>query len=321
MPSLRCRLFLFVLHHRHLLRFRLKPDTQADWETQLPTVRESAAKAARLLGRVPRGIEAVSADVPGIPAEWIKPAGEGVPDAAILYFHGGGYVMGTVEHHRGIVAKFVKASGTPALLFGYRLAPENPYPAALDDALAAYAWLLGQGIPAWRIAFAGDSAGGGLLLAALLAGRDRGLPLPAAAVALSPFTDLTCSGESLTTNAKTCLAPPGSWLACRNHYARGRDFSDPYLSPLCGDLTGLPPMLLFAGGAETLRDDAVRFAQKAAASGVDVTLRVGEGLCHCYPACAPIFPEATAAMQEIGGFILKHGKGEGGSPRRPMGDG
>lgn len=313
MPSLRCRLFLFVLQNRHLLRFRLKPETQFDWETELPKVRANAAKASRLLGKVPKGLEAAGAGIPGIPAEWIRPAGCGTPDAAILYFHGGGYIMGTVEHHRGIVAKFVQASGIPALLFGYRLAPENPYPAALDDALAAYAWLLGEGIPASRIAFAGDSAGGGLLLATLLAGRDRGLPLPAAAVALSPFTDLTCSGESLTSNAATCLAPTGSWLACRNHYARGRDFTDPYLSPLFGDLAGLPPLLLFAGGAETLRDDAVRFAHKAAASGVDATLRIGEGLCHCYPACAPIFPEATQAMREIGGFLARHVKGEGES--------
>jgi acetyl esterase/lipase len=321
MPSLRCRLFLFLLHHRHLLRFRLKPETQLDWETELPRVRQTAARASRLLGKTPKGIEAVPAAVPGMPAEWIRPVGGGDPDTAILYFHGGGYIMGTVEHHQGIVAKFVKASGIPALLFGYRLAPEHPYPAALHDAQAAYAWLLDQGLAASRIVFAGDSAGGGLALATLLAARDRGLPLPAAVAALSPFTDLTCSGESLKSNVATCLAPPGSWLACRTHYARGRDFTDPYISPLFGDLAGLPPLLLFAGGAETLRDDAVRFAQKAAASGVDATLRVGDGLCHCYPACAPLFPEATAAMQEIGEFLAKHAKGEGGSLRHPLGEG
>jgi len=120
------------------------------------------------------------------------------------------------------------------------------------------------------------------------------------------MTDLTFSGESLTTNAATCLAPTGSWLACRKHYAEGRDVTGPYISPLFGDLRGLPPLSIHAGGSETLRDDSTRFAEKARAAGVPVALTVGEGLCHCYPACAPIFPEASRAMAAIGRFIAGH---------------
>jgi acetyl esterase/lipase len=305
MPSLRCRLFLFLLHHRHLFRLKLRRETGLDWATDLPGVRRSAERASKMLGRLPKGMEATPVTANGVRAEWIAPGGAD-PDRAILYFHGGGYVLGSIEAHRAIVAKFVKASGVRALSFGYRLAPEHPFPAALDDALAAYGWLLDSGLAPSRIAFAGDSGGGGLCLATLLALKDQGRPLPAAAAVLSPLTDLTFSGESLTTNAATCLAPTGSWLACRKHYAEGRDVTDPYISPLFGDLRGLPPLSIHAGGNETLRDDSTRFAAKAQAAGVPVALTVGEGLCHCYPACAPIFPEASRAMAAIGRFIAGH---------------
>jgi monoterpene epsilon-lactone hydrolase len=145
-----------------------------------------------------------------------------------------------------------------------------------------------------------------LCLATLLALRDREMPLPSAAVALSPVTDLKHKGESYRTNVNKCLAPKGAWIACSKHYLGDHNAGDPYASPLYGDLRGLPPLLLYAGSDEILRDDSTRFVCKAREAGVSVMLKVGEGMFHCYPACAPIFPEATKAMEEIGDFIAKH---------------
>lgn len=304
MPSLQSHLFLFVLRNSHLLRFKLKKETAVDWESSLPEVRRSAEKTAKMLGRLPKGIEAYPVAIDGLLAEWIQPA-QAVKDKVILYFHGGGYVLGSIQAHRGIVSKFVKGSGAAALLFDYRLAPEHPFPAALDDSLAAYRWLLAEGVSPSKIVFAGDSAGGGLCLATLIALRDQGVPLPAAAVALSPWTDAKNTGETLRTNASLCLSPVNSWVACSKHYAGNNDPGLPYISPLYGDLRGLPPILIYAGGHETLLSDSTRFAEKAKNAGVEVTLKVGEGMFHCYPACSPLFPEAKQAMNEICAFIQR----------------
>jgi monoterpene epsilon-lactone hydrolase len=227
----------------------------------------------------------------------------GKKDKVIFFVHGGGYVSGSCADHRIHVAKFVKGTGIGALLYEYRLAPEHPYPAALDDSVKAYSWLLAQGVSPTDIACTGDSAGGGLCLALLLALKDRGIPLPAAAVALSPWTDLTCSGESLIFNAKKCLAPEGTATAFSKHYVGPNDPRLPWISPLYGDLRGLPPLLIYVGSDETLLSDSTRFADRAKNSGVDVRLNIGEGLFHCYPVCAPLFPEATRAMEDICGFI------------------
>jgi epsilon-lactone hydrolase len=216
-------------------------------------------------------------------------------------------VVGSCPAHRSIVAKFVKGSDLGALLFGYRLAPEHPFPAALDDAVAAYRWLLAQEVSPSQIVFVGDSAGGGLALATLIALRDQNLPLPAAAVALSPWTDLKCSGESYRTKLKVDPATwPGSWEVFSKYYAKDQDPGLPWISPLYGDLTGLPPILIYVGTDEILLSDSTRFAEKAQAHGVDVTLKVGEGMFHCFPVCAPLFREATQAMAEIAIFIKTH---------------
>ncbi len=300
--SIRARLFLSILRNRHLLQFKRRPETGADWKHDLAAVRVNAKRSAKMLGRIPKGMESEALSIETMQAEWIRPEHH-VGDMAMLYFHGGGYVLGDVEQHRGITAKFAKASGVQALLFGYRLAPEHPHPAALEDALRAYEWMLGQGYAPERIAFMGDSAGGGLLLATLLSLRDKGKRLPATAVALSPWVDLTCSGDSYTTNAHRCLSPPLSWLACRKHYAKGQNLAHPYISPLHGDLSGLSPLLIYAGEHEALRDDSTAFAAKIQAAGGEVSLHVGKGMCHCYPACAPLFPEASEALDHIGKFI------------------
>lgn len=306
MPSLKAHLIKFLLQNRHLLRFRLKRET-IDWNTYdaILRFRQEVEEGAGKFGKLPAGMEVSPVTIEYIPAEWILPSQAG-KDKVMLYFHGGGYVSGTCRAHRSIVAKFVKGSEVGALLFEYRLAPEHPFPAALEDSLAAYHWLLAQGVSSSNIVFMGDSAGGGLCLATLLALRDQGILLPAAAVVLSPVTDFKCTGESYRTNAKVCLAPEGTAPAFAKHYAGNNNLSLPYISPLYGELHGLPPILIYVGGDETLLDDSTRFAEKAKATGVDVTLMVGEGLFHCYPAMAPLFPEAQQAMEEICGFIKTH---------------
>lgn len=302
MNSFASRFFIFLLKHRHWFRLKLKRET-IGWDTSIPELRERVEKSAGMFGKLPDGIEVSPVTIDGLSAEWIRPSR--IPnDRAILYFHGGGYVMGSCRAHRAIVAKFVAGTGIAALVFDYRLAPEHPFPAALDDSLVAYGWLLSQGLAPTRIAFVGDSAGGGLCLATLLAIRDQGIPLPAAAVALSPWTDLKCSGNSY--NREDPLAPEGSWIVFGKYYAGESSPSLPLISPLYGDLTGLPPLLIYAGEDESMLDDATQFAEKARNAGVNTRLQVGEGMVHCYPALSPLFPEAREAMEDICTFLRIH---------------
>ena len=303
MPSLRSRLFIFSLKNRHFLQGQWKRRAMVDWNTSMPELRAEIEKGAGFFGKLPEGFSLSPVDIGGLPAEWMLPPGA-TQERAILYFHGGGYATGSIPAHRGIVAKFVKASGVPALLFGYRLAPEHPFPAAVDDSVAAYRYLLAQGVGPERIVFIGDSAGGGLALATLLAAREQGLPLPAGAAVMSPWTDVKNTGASWVTNAKAdTLSWKESQVVFAKYYAGDQDPTNPLMSPLYGDLHGLPRLLIYVGGDETLLDDSTRFAAKAEAAGVDVTLHIGEGLFHCYPACAPLFPEATQALEEIGAFV------------------
>jgi acetyl esterase/lipase len=305
MPSLQGRFFLWLLQHRNLLKFRRKEE-KTDWSTREAVLnfRRQAEEGAARFGKVPQEIECVPVDIEGIPGEWIRPAGS-MDKRVILFTHGGGYISGSITDHRGVVAKMVNLCQIGALLFEYRLAPEHPFPAAVEDSVAAYRWLLSQGFKPEQIVLAGDSAGGGLALALLLALKEKGIAQPAGAVAISPWTDLLSTGESYQTNAKVCLSPEGTWIAFGDHYADGQDKGHPLISPLYGDLRDLPPLFITTGGAEVLRDDAIQFADKARQAGVDVTLIVGEGLFHCYPVMAPLFPEATQAMTEICGFIRK----------------
>lgn len=305
MPSVKGRLVKYLLQHRHWFQLKLKKEL-VDWNQyeSILKFRQEVEEGAGKFGKMPADLQVTPVEINNLYAEWISPV-NAPRDQAMLYFHGGGYVTGTCHSHRAITAKFVKGAGIPALLFQYRLAPENPYPAALEDSLTAYNHLLAQGIKPSNIAFVGDSAGGGLCLATLLAIKDRGLPMPASAVAYSPITDFTCSGESHQTKIKVCLSPEGMAPALAKHYAGDQDLTLPTISPLYGHLQDLPSLLIFAGEDETLRDDAVMFGEKAKAAGVDITLHIGEGMFHCYPATAPLFPEATQAFELICGFIQK----------------
>ncbi len=306
MPSLRSRLFIFTLKHRHLLRFQLRRTTRVDWNTSVQRLRQEAEKGAGFFGKLPADFELSPVTINGLSAEWMMPA-RAERDRVIFYVHGGGYVLGSIQAHRAIVAKFVKGSGIGAFVFDYRLAPEHTFPAAIDDSLKAYRFLLAEGVKPANIVCMGDSAGGGLCLATLLALKDQDIPLPAAAVVLSPWTDLKNTGESFQTKAQVdTITWKEAQIVFSKYYAGDNDPGLPWISPLYGDLHGLPSLLIYVGGDELLLDDSTRFAEKAKDAGVDVTLKVGEGMFHCYPACAPLFPEASQAMAEICAFIKQH---------------
>ena len=305
MPSLRSRLFVFTLKHRHLLRLQLKRTSSINKDTSIQKLREEVEKSSGFFGKLPDDFKLTPVSIGNLRAEWMRPANAPL-EKAILYFHGGGLVLGSIKAHRGIIAKFVKRSGISALVFDYGLAPENPFPAALNDSIAAYQYLLEQGLSPSNVAFMGDSGGGNLVFSTLLALKEKGIQQPAAAVALSPWTDLTNSGESWESNAQVdTLCWKEAQTIFSKYYAGENDPALPLISPLFGDLQGLPPLLIYVGGDELMRDDSTRFAGKAEKEGVDVTLRVGAGLFHCYPACAPLFPEATQALEEICCFIKK----------------
>ena len=242
-----------------------------------------------------------------VDGEWISPA-HAPKDKAILYFHGGGFRIGSVASHRDLIAQIALASSCRVLAINYRLAPEHRFPAALDDALAAYGWMLGRGLKPANIAFAGDSAGGNLVLAAMLALRERGLPLPVAAVLMSPWTDLAATGASYVSRAESDPIHQRSMiLALAKNYLGGQgDPRDPLVSPLYADLRGLPPLMIQVGDRETVLDDSVMFADKARAAGVDVDLEVWDGMIHVFQMFGAELAEAHQAIASIAGFLNRH---------------
>ncbi|MEI6682209.1 MAG: alpha/beta hydrolase [Bacteroidota bacterium] len=303
MTSLKSKIFNFILRNRHLLQGKLRREVFTS-QTSIPAFRELCEKGASHYARIPAGVVIKPAEIGGIRSEWIIPAGSD-PAKVILYVHGGGYVSGSCNDHRGFVSKFARNCGYVNLVYEYRLSPEYPFPAALEDSVTVYQWLLSNGFSPANILVAGESAGGGLCLALLLALRDRDIPLPAAAVAISPWTDLTCSSDSYVTKNRVSLAPKDSWTLFSRCYAGSQDAANPLISPLFGDLAGLPPLLINAGMDDELFEDAEKFSVKAAKAGVNVVFRPGKGMVHCYPLLAPMFREATEAMEEICGFTKR----------------
>jgi len=239
---------------------------------------------------------------PQAAAEWLVPPGART-DAAVLYLPGGGYVIGSPRSHRHVAAAIAAAAGISALLPDYRLAPEHPFPAAVEDATAAYGWLMARGIAPGRIVVAGDSAGGGLTVATLLALRDRGQPLPAAGVCISPWVDMTCSAASYTTRAEADpMVRRDGILEMARAYLAGADAKTPLASPLHADLRGLPPLLIQVGSDEVLLDDATQLAGQAKAAGVDATLEVWQDMIHVWHWFLPMLDEAERAVAGIGAF-------------------
>jgi len=245
-------------------------------------------------------------DASGVPAEWVS-VGESRDRPVILYFHGGGYCIGSAHSHRDLVSRMCRVTDARALSVDYRLAPENPHPAAVHDGVAAYRWLRAQGVPARSIVIAGDSAGGGLTLATLLSLRDAGEELPAAGICMSPVTDLAKEGESMRTKVDVDpMVQPKSSTRYAQMYIGGGDIKTPLASPLYADLKGLPPLLILVGTWEVLLDDSTRFAKKAQEAGVSVELEVWEEMVHIWPFFAAVLLEGRQAIDRMAVFIKKN---------------
>ena len=303
MPSMRARLV------NAYVRRKLKPLPLADMPAD--DVRAVMEKGA--LPFLPKGVrrETVASPVAG---EWHRPegglatgltAGIGDQGAAILYFHGGGYFFGSPRTHRSLTYRLAKSTGVPVFSAIYRLAPENPCPAAIDDAKAAYRWLLSTGLSPDSIILGGDSAGGGLALALMQALKSEGGPQPAGAVLYSPWVDLTCSGDAYRENAESDA------MFRAEHVRRGgalyagvAPLDDPRVSPLFGAFDGLAPFKIFVSNAELFRDDALRVAEKARMANVRVDLRRFDDLVHVWPVFAPLMPEAGIAIADTTRFVL-----------------
>ena len=259
-----------------------------------------------LFGAAPVAARIEPVSIGELHAAWVDADAEGAhAGAAVLYLHGGGFQVGSTKSHRELMAWISKAAGCRVLGLDYRLAPEHRFPAPLDDAVAAFDWLLAQGYEARRLAIAGDSAGAGLALSTLLALRDAGRALPAAAVLMSAWTDLTAAGESYASRAtKDPIHQRPMILAmARNYLGADGDARDPRASPLFAELHGLPPMLIQVGDRETVLSDSTAFAEKARAAGVDVELEVFEHMIHVFQQFPAELDEARDAIDAIGAFL------------------
>jgi monoterpene epsilon-lactone hydrolase len=238
-----------------------------------------------------------------IEGAWLEPSDADGP--VLLYFHGGGFVFGSLRTHGDLIGALARAARARTFALEYRLAPEHPAPAAQEDAVGAYRYLLATGTPPGRIVLAGDSAGGTMVLNTLVALRNAGLPLPAAGVAIAPWVDLACSGASFDTHARFDFVGKEHCLLAAAHYLAGQDPRRPDISPLFADLAGLPPLLVHAGELEVLVDQIHAFTQRAAAQGVDVRLSVYPDMVHVWHLMRVATPEAQRAIDEIGTFVRK----------------
>jgi epsilon-lactone hydrolase len=249
-------------------------------------------------------VEPVTAN--GVRAEWtVTPGASG--DAAILYLHGGGYVIGSLDSHRHLVAEAGRAAGCWALALDYRLAPEEPFPAAVDDALSGYRYLLARGIAPGRIAIAGDSAGGGQVVAAMVAIRDAGLPQPGCGWCISPWVDMEAIGETMTSRAAADpTVQKAGILEMAGLYLNGADPRSPLAAPLYADLAGLAPLLIQVGAAETLLDDAIRLARVAGVADIYTELQIWPEMIHVWHLFHPELKAGLRAIEAGGAFVRAH---------------
>jgi len=289
---------LVRLGGRWLLKHRGRNDVTIEQK------RRRAAAAARLVPKPPAGTQTLAVDAGGVRADRVSTH---LSEFCrhILFLHGGGFVVGSPALYRHFTWRIASAARAHVLSVDYRLAPEHPFPAALDDAVAAYCWLLGDAADPQRIVVMGDSAGGGLALSLLLRLRDQSIPLPAAAVALSPWTDLALTGLSFKMNAGA--DPLVSTEQARrfvDYYLAGADPRWPYASPLYGEPAGLPPTIIQVGSDEVLRDDAVRMAGRMHAAGCRIELEIWPRMPHVWHVFAPVMPEARQAIERIGAFVM-----------------
>jgi len=255
---------------------------------------------------VPADVRAERVPLGKASGDWLSTPGAN-PRRVVLYLHGGAYVLCSALAYREMTSRIARAAGARTLVLDYRLAPESPFPAAIEDATAAYRHVLAQGAAPSSIVIAGDSAGGGLTLAALISLRDAGVPLPAAAVVISPWVDLECSGGTMASKAAADpLCTKDSLLAEAGLYLAGENPRHPLASPLYANLKGLPPLLIQVGTEETLLDDSHRLAEEARNAGVAVTLDVFDDMPHVWHVFASYLPEAQKAIDQIGEFVRRH---------------
>ena len=254
-----------------------------------------------------KGVEGTLINASGVTAEMQIPEGA-ASDAVILYFHGGGYVGGSIASHRNLTGNLALASKCQLLSVEYRLAPENPHPAAVEDAINSYKWLLSEGYDPKKIAISGDSAGGGLAIAAQLKIRDEGLPLPVASAPISPWIDMGLSGGTMSSRqSRDPLIRLDLIREFKSQFlGPNNNSNDPYASPLQADLSGLPPMLIHVGDDEMLLSDSERLAEKASAAGVSVTLEVWPEMIHVWHTFVGLFPEAQDGINRIAEFFSLH---------------
>jgi len=270
-------------------------------------IQELRARIDGAMGQLPlaHGTSAVAVDANGA-AAFLEMRDGGDTDPLVIYFHGGGYRIASALSYRAYCSHFADRAGVRVLNVDYRLAPENPFPAAIDDAVNAYRWALDNGTPASRIVIAGDSAGGGLTAAALVAIRDRGLPTPAGGICLSPWADLTNSSETYTSRASVDkMFSLASATDAANLYLQGQDARSPLASPVFADLSGLPPLLILVGDAEVLLADSHTLAERASAAGVANEVFVYPEMPHVWMLNYPAYPEAAMAFDQMAAFVAR----------------
>lgn len=289
----------------HVIKFALRVMQNRRYSSSIQQERAKIEARVALLPKK-RGVKYESVNVDGLTAEWVMAPGASA-ERVMLYLHGGAYIVGSVNTHRTLAVDLSRVTGARILVVEYRLAPEHTFPAAVDDVLIAYSWLLSQGVSPKRLVVAGDSSGGGLTIALLVAIRDASEPMPAAAVCLSPFVDLAATGASMKTKVKAdVMLRADLFEPVIKAYLGEADPCTPLASPLYADLHGLPPLLIQVGTDELLLDDATRIAARARAAGVEVKLEVWDGMFHSWQAWGNMFPEASRARARIGEFVHVH---------------
>jgi phosphinothricin tripeptide acetyl hydrolase len=272
--------------------------------TRLPLAVQRRMATAFVQPVRPRGMSYEAVRAGGVPAEWFRP--DGCDESrVVLYLHGGGYSIGSIDTHRGAVSRLCRSAGARGLVIDYRLAPEHPFPAQLDDALAAYRWLLENRVHPSRIVVAGESAGGGLTLSLLLSLREGRIPMPAAAVCVSPWTDLEMRGDSMKTNARYDYLSRRVLADYASRFVGPGDLRNPLANAQHADLRGLPPLLVLAGGAEVLLDDARALAARAREAGVDVTLEVEPDMVHAWIVFGRSFASSRATLDRMARFVVE----------------
>lgn len=300
MQSLKSRIFIWLIRNRNIFKLKFKPEVIDD-SFSVQEFRDGIDRSSARI-KLPANIKAEKFSINNINAEWIIPE-EARQGKMLLYIHGGGFMSGSCLTHRMHVAKFANECKLKSLVFDYRLAPEHPFPAGIEDCVEVYSWLLENGYKAEDIILGGESAGGTLVLSLLLALKGKGINLPKASFSISPVTDLRCLAESFKYNAKNDIAPLNSWNVWTKYYIADHDPKDPLLSPQFGNFEGVTPLYICVGTYEIHLDDCINIYELAKKHGVEVTLKKWEKMVHAFPMLSPLFPEAKQAMSEICEFV------------------